>query len=171
MDVYMVVLRIVHIVAGVFWVGAALVMFLFLQPAASEVGPASSPLMMNLSQKRRLPDIVLGAAGLTIVAGLLMYLKVSNGFEADWIGSAYGVAITIGSLCAIAAVVLGASIVRPSMLAVAGIGREVAASGAPPSPEQAARIQELQARARATGGLIVPLLLLAVVAMASARYL
>ena len=171
MDVYMVVLRIVHIVAGAFWVGSALVIFMFLQPAASEVGPASSPLMMNLSQKRRLPDIVLGAAGLTVLAGLLMYWRVSGGFDPDWIGSSYGVAITIGSLCAIAAVVLGASIVRPAMLAVAEIGREVAASGAQPSPEQAARIQALQARARSAGGVIVPLLLLAVVAMASARYL
>jgi uncharacterized membrane protein len=171
MDAYMVVLRIVHILAGVFWVGSALVMFLFLQPAAGEVGPASAPLMMNLSQKRRLPDILLGSAGLTILAGLLMYWKVSNGFDTDWIGSTYGVVITIGSLCAIAAVVLGAAVIRPSMLAVAGIGREVAASGAPPSPEQAARIQALQARVRATGGVIVPLLVLAVMAMASAQYL
>jgi uncharacterized membrane protein len=171
MDAYMVVLRIVHILAGVFWVGSALVMFLFLQPAAGEVGPASAPLMMNLSQKRRLPDILLGSAGLTILAGLLMYWKVSNGFDTDWIGSTYGVVITIGSLCAIGAVVLGAAVIRPSMLAVAGIGREVAASGAPPSPEQAARIQALQARVRATGGVIVPLLVLAVMAMASAQYL
>jgi uncharacterized membrane protein len=171
MDAYMVVLRIVHIVAGVFWVGSALVMFLFLQPAAGEVGPASSPLMMNLSQKRRLPDVVLGAAGLTILAGLLMYWKVSNGFDADWIGSTYGVAITVGSLCGIAAVVLGAAVVRPSMLAVAEIGRETAASGAPPSPEQAAQIQALQARARTIGTVIVVLLVIAVAAMASAQYL
>jgi uncharacterized membrane protein len=171
MDVYMVVLRIVHILAGIFWVGSALVIFLFLQPAAGEVGPASAPLMMNLSQKRRLPDIVLGAAGLTVLAGLLMYWKVSNGFDPDWIGSTFGIAITVGSLCAIAAVALGAAIVRPSMLAVAGIAREVAASGAPPAPDQAARIQALQARVRATGGVIVPLLVLAAVAMASARYL
>jgi uncharacterized membrane protein len=171
MDVYMVVLRIVHIVAGIFWVGSALVIFLFLQPAAGEVGAASAPLMMNLSQKRRLPDIVLGAAGLTVLAGLLMYWRVSNGFDADWIGSPFGVGITIGSLCAIAAVVLGAAIVRPSMHAIAEIGGQAAAIGAPPSSEQAARMQALQARVRATGGVILPLLVLAVIAMASARYL
>lgn len=171
MDAYMVVLRIVHILAGAFWVGAAVVVFVFLQPAAREVGPAASPLMMQLAQKKRLPDIVLGAAGITILAGLLMYWRVSDGFNADWIGSAYGIAITVGALAALAAVALGASIVRPSMIAAAAIGREVAASGGAPTPEQAAKIQILQDRVRTTGMAIIPLLLFATAAMASARYL
>lgn len=171
MDAYMVVLRIVHILAGAFWVGAAVVVFVFLQPAAREVGPAATPLMVHLAQKKRLPDIVLGAAGITILAGLLMYWRVSDGFDPDWIGSDYGIAITIGALAAIAAVALGASIVRPSMLAAGAIGQEVAASGGPPTPEQAAKIQALQDRVRATGKVIIPLLVFATAAMASASHL
>jgi hypothetical protein len=171
MDTYMVVLRIVHILAGAFWVGAAVVVFVFLQPAAREVGPAAGPLMMHLAQKKRLPDIVLGAAGITILAGLLMYWRVSGGFDPDWIGSASGIAITVGALSAIVAVALGGSVVRPSMLAAAAVGRQVAASGGPPTPEQAAQIQVLQDRVRATGKVIVPLLLFATAAMAAASYL
>jgi hypothetical protein len=171
MDTYMVVLRIVHIVAGAFWVGSALVVFLFLQPAARELGPSASPLMMHLSQKKRLPDIILGTAGLTILAGLLMYWRVTDGLDADRIGSAYGIAITIGALAAIAAVALGASVVRPSMLAAGAIGQEVAASGGPTTPEQTGQIQALQSRVRAAGKAIVPLLLFATAAMASASYL
>lgn len=171
MDTYMVVLRMVHILAGAFWVGAALVVFVFLQPAAREVGPAAGPLMMHLAQKKRLPDIVLGAAGITILAGLLMYWQVSDGFDPDWIGSTYGVAITLGALSAIVAVALGGSIVRPSMTAAAAIGREVATSGGPPTPEQAAKIEVLQDRVRTTGKVIIPLLVFATAAMASARYL
>jgi uncharacterized membrane protein len=170
MDAYMVVLRIVHILAGIFWVGSALVIFLFLQPAAREVGPAAGPLMTSLAQKKRLPDVTLGAAGLTILAGLLMYWRVSGGFDQDWIGTAFGVAITIGALCAIAAVVLGASIVRPSMVKAGAIAQAAAAAGGP-TAEQGAEIQALQQRVRATGNVIIPLLVLAVVAMASARYL
>ena len=170
MDAYMVVLRIVHILAGAFWVGSALLIFLFLQPAAREVGPAAGPLMTHLAQRKRLPDVTLGAAGLTILAGLLMYWRVSDGFDQDWIGSTYGVAITIGSLCAIAAVVLGASVVRPSMLKAGAIAQAAAGAGGP-TPEQGAKIKSLQDRVRATGNVIVPLLVLAVVAMASARYL
>jgi hypothetical protein len=171
MDTYMVVLRIVHILAGAFWVGAAVVVFVFLQPAAREVGPAAGPLMMHLAQKKRLPDIVLGAAGITILAGLLMYWRVSGGFDPDWIGSDSGIAITVGAVSAIVAVALGGSVVRPSMIAAAAIVGEVAASGGPPTPEQAAQIQVLQDRVRATGNVIVPLLLFAAAAMAAASYL
>ena len=171
MDTYMVVLRIVHILAGVFWVGAAFTTILFLQPTAREVGPAAGPFMAHLAGKKRLIDWVLRAAGLTILAGLLMYWRVSGGLDGDWITSAQGLALTIGALCGIGAFSLGLSVVRPSIMATLAIGAEVAASGGPPTPEQAAKLQELQTRGKAVGQIIVPLLVIAVLGMASARYL
>ena len=170
MDVYMVVLRIVHILAGVFWVGSALLIFYFIQPAAREVGPGAGPLMTHLVQNKRLPDVTLGAAGLTILAGLLMYWRVSNGLDTDWISSSYGIAITVGAVSAIAAVAIGASIVRPSMAKAGQIAQSAAAAGGP-TPEQGAEIQALQQRVRVAGNIVTPLLILAVVAMASAQYL
>lgn len=171
MDTYMVVLRVVHILAGVFWVGAALTTILFLQPTAREVGPAAGPFMAHLAGKKRLVDWVLRAAGLTILAGLLMYWRVTDGLEWDRITSAYGISLTIGALCAIAAFSLGLSVVRPTIMATLAIGREVGASGGPPTPDQAAQLQAIQHRSHAAGRVIVPLLIVAVAAMASARYL
>jgi hypothetical protein len=171
MDTYMVVLRIVHILAGVFWVGAAFTVILFIQPTAKEVGPAAGPFMSHLAGKKRLVDFVLGAAGLTVLAGLLMYWRVSGGLDPDWIGSTYGITLTVGALCAIAALAVAGSVVRPGIMATLAIGREVAASGGPPSPEQAAQLQALQRRGHTAGRVIVPLLIVAVAAMASARYL
>jgi uncharacterized membrane protein len=170
MDAYMVVLRIVHILAGVFWVGSALLIFFFLQPAAREVGPAAGPLMTHLSQRKRLPDVTLAAAGLTILAGLLMYWRDSGGFDPDWIGTAFGITITVGSVSAIAAVALGASVVRPSMKKAGAIAQAAATTGGP-TPEQGAEIQALQQRVSAIGNIVTPLLVLAVIAMAAARYL
>jgi hypothetical protein len=167
----MVVLRVVHILAGVFWVGAALMTFLFLQPTAREVGPAAGPFMAHLAGKKRLIDWVLRAAGLTILAGLLMYWRVSGGLDPDWIGSAEGIAITVGALCGIAAFSLGLTIVKPSLMATLAIGRDVAAGGGTPTPEQAAKLQALQKRGKDVGQIIVPLLIVAVAAMAAARYL
>jgi uncharacterized membrane protein len=169
-DLYMVVLRILHILAGVFWVGSTLLVYFFLQPAAGEVGPAAGPFMTHLSTKKRLPDVILAAAGITILAGLLMYWRVTDGLDADLITSPYGWSITLGALAAIVAVGLGGSIVRPSMKRAAQIGQEAAAAGGA-TPEQAAQIQSLQRRVRTIGNVVTPLLIFAVVAMASARYL
>jgi uncharacterized membrane protein len=171
MDWYMVVLRILHILAGVFWVGAAFVTFLFLQPTAREIGPAAGPFMAHLAGKKRLIDWVLRAAGLTVLAGLLMYWRVTGGLEWDRITSAYGISLTIGALCAIAALSLGLSIVRPTVLATLSIGRQVAESGGPPTPEQQAKLQALSKRGKDVGTVIVPLLVVAVAGMAAARYL
>jgi hypothetical protein len=171
MDTYMVVLRIVHILAGVFWVGAAFTTILFLQPTAREVGPAAGPFMAHLAGKKRLVDWVLRAAGLTVLAGLLIYWRVTGGLEWDRITSAYGISLTIGALAAIAAFSLGLSVVRPSIMATLAIGAEVAASGGPPTPEQGAQLQALQKRGHAVGQIIVPLLVIAVSGMAAARYL
>ncbi len=171
MDTYMVVLRVVHILAGVFWVGAALTALLFIQPTARELGPAAGPFMMHLAGRKRLIDYVLSAAGLTVLAGLLMYWRVTGGLDLDVIGSAYGISLTIGALCAIAALAIGGSIVRPGIMATLAIGREVAASGGAPTPEQAAQMQAIQRRSIAAGKAIVPLLIVAVIGMAAARYL
>ena len=171
MDTYMVVLRVVHILAGVFWVGAALTTILFLQPTAHEVGPAAGPFMAHLAGKKRLVDWVLRAAGLTILAGVLMYWRVSGGLNTDWIGSAEGIAVTVGALCGIAAFSLGLTVVKPTIMATLAIGREVAASGGTPTPEQGAKLQALQKRGKDVGQIIVPLLIVAVAAMAAARYL
>ncbi len=171
MDTYMVVLRILHILAGVFWVGAAFTTILFLQPTAREVGPAAGPFMAHLAGKKRLVDWVLRAAGLTVLAGLLMYWRVSGGLDGDWLRSAQGVSLTIGALCAIAAFSLGLSVIRPTIMATLAIGREVAASGGPPTPEQGAQLQALQERGTAIGRVVLPLLVVAVAGMAAARYL
>jgi hypothetical protein len=171
MDTYMVVLRIVHILAGVFWVGAAFTVILFIQPTAREVGPAAGPFMTHLAGSKRLIDFVLGAGGLTVLAGLLMYWRVSGGLDPDWIGSATGIALTVGALCAIGALAIGGSVIRPGIVATLAIGREVSARGGPPTPEQATQLQAIQRRSHSAGQVIVPLLIVAVAAMASARYL
>jgi uncharacterized membrane protein len=171
MDTYMVVLRILHILAGVFWVGAGFVTILFLQPTARELGPAAAPFMAHLAGKKRLIDWVLRAAGLTVLAGALMYWRVTGGLDPDLIVSAYGLSLTIGAACAIAAFTLGLSVVRPTILSSLAIGREVAAGGGPPTPEQQAQLQALSKRGKDVGMVIVPLLVVAVVGMAAARYL
>ena len=100
-----------------------------------------------------------------------MYWRRPGGLNSDWLTSAQGVSLTIGALCAIAAFSLGLSVVRPTIMATLAIGREVAASGGPPTPEQGAQLQALQKRGKAVGQIVLPLLVVAVAGMAAARYL
>ncbi len=87
MDAYLIVLRIVHILAGVFSVGSILLFFLFIQPTAKAVGPQGGPFMGHLNQQRKLGTF-LGIAGLlNIAAGILLYWRDSGGFNLAWITS------------------------------------------------------------------------------------
>ena len=43
MDLYLIVLRALHIFAGVFWVGAALMFFFFVEPTTKKLGPQAGP--------------------------------------------------------------------------------------------------------------------------------
>ena len=51
-DASMVILRVVHIVTGVIWVGSLFVVVVFVQPSAAALGPAGAPFMSELRTRR-----------------------------------------------------------------------------------------------------------------------
>jgi uncharacterized membrane protein len=171
MDWYMIVLRILHIGAAVFWVGSSLLFFFIIQPAAKELGPAGAPFMGHVTGKKKLPVVILVAATVTVLAGLLLYWRTSGGFDPDWITSAPGLGFTTGALAAVVAWIIGLVVVRPAADRMGALGVAVQASGGPPSEEQAAEMQRIGSRLQAVGLLNSVLLIFATVAMATARYL
>jgi uncharacterized membrane protein len=171
MDWYVIVLRVIHIAAGVFWVGAAFVLFLFIQPSAKELGPEGQRFMGHLAVKKKLPMLVMLSAILTILAGILLYWRASDGFDLEWIRSGPGIGFTIGGLAAIATLALGLSMTKPAMDRMGALGQEIAASGGQPSPSQVSEMQRLQARMVTIGRVSMVLLTIAVVTMAASRFL
>jgi uncharacterized membrane protein len=170
MDVLQIVLRIVHILAGVFWVGSAYVMVFFVAPTAAELGPEGGKFMAGLSQRRKLPMYSAASAYLTILAGLVLYWRSSDGLDPDWIVSGPGVTFTVGGVAAIIALVLGATVIGTGARRLGPLTAQAAAAQGPPSPETAAELQRLGARMRSGSIWIALLLTIAVVAMAVARY-
>lgn len=77
--------------------------------------------------------------------------------------------MTVGALLAISGLVVAAVLTRPTIGRLVSLGRQVAESGGTPTPATAARIGALQRRARRRRAGQLLLVLLAVVAMASAR--
>jgi hypothetical protein len=169
----MVVLRLVHITAGVLWVGSVFLFVVYLQPSAAALGPVGAPFMAELLGKRHLVDRILAIATTAVAAGLLLWWKDWHDYGAfgDWIGSHPGLAFTVGGLGAITTLVIGLTVTRPNVQRLLALGREVAASGAPPTPEVAAQIGSIQGRLRLAARVSLGLLLVAVLFMSTARYL
>lgn len=170
---FMVVLRIVHIVAGVFWVGSVFLFVTFIQPSAAAIAPAGAPFMTELLGKRRLVDRIIGLAVVTIAAGLVLYwhdwhLLPSFG---DWISSRFGATLTVGMLAAISALAIGLAVTRPNLMRFLALGRQVAESGAPPTPEVGAEMGAIQSRLKTAARVSFGLLVVAVLTMSIARYL
>ena len=170
---YMVVFRIVHILSGVIWVGSVFLFVVYLQPASAAIAPAGAPLMSELLGKRRLVDGILTAASLTVLGGLFIYWRDWRVYPSfgDWVSSAFGATLTVGALCAIAAMGFGMFVTRPNVGRMLALGRQVAESGGPPSPEIAAEMGAIQKRLKVVARVSLVLLIVAAVAMASARYL
>lgn len=171
-DAYVVALRIVHIATGVIWVGSLFVVVVFVQPSAAALGAAGAPFMSEL-RRRRFVDVVFIDAVFTVVAGAFLYWHDWHLYPTfgDWIGSSFGTWLTVGALLAIAGLVVAASLTRPTIARLVSLGKQIADSGGPPPPETAARIGSLQHRLVIAERVSFSLVLLAVVAMASARYL
>jgi len=171
-DASMVFLRIVHIATGVIWVGSLFVVVVFVQPSAAALGAAGAPFMSEL-RRRRFVDVVFIDAVFTVVAGAFLYWRDWHTYPSfgDWIGSSFGVSLTVGALLAIAGLGVAASLTRPTIRRLVALGNQVAESGGPPPPETAARIGALQHRLVVAERVSFSLVVLAVVAMASARYL
>jgi hypothetical protein len=171
MDWYVIILRVIHIAAGTFWVGAALVLFLFIQPSVKDLGPEGQKFMGHLATRKKLPLLLTLSAIVTVLAGLLLYWRASGGLDVDWILSGPGIGFTVGGLAAIATLALGLSITKPAVDRIGALGQEIARSGGPPTPDQSAEMQRLQARTVIVGRVSMVLLAISVVAMAIARFL
>ena len=171
-DAPMVILRIVHIVTGVIWVGSLFVVVVFVQPSAATLGAAGAPFMSEL-RRRRFVDVVFIDALFTVVAGSFLYWHDWHTYPGfgDWIGSSFGTALTVGALLAISGLGLAGLITRPTIGRLVSLGKQVAGSGGTPTPETAARIGAMQHRLVIAERVSFSLVLLAVVAMSSARYL
>jgi len=169
---FFIIFRLLHILAGVAWVGGVFLFVVFVQPSAAAIGPAAGPMMGQLLGTRKLVDRFLQLAAVTIVAGLVMYIKDASDFGSlgDFLQTGYGVALTIGMLTAIAAAALGCAVTRPNVGRLLGMQRAIAESGAPPTSEQAAQIAAIQRTLKIYARLSFGLLVVTVAAMATARY-
>ncbi|NNG16648.1 MAG: hypothetical protein HKM89_09215 [Gemmatimonadales bacterium] len=169
MDRFMLILRMLHILLGVFWAGTIFFLVLFLGPTFRAVGPDGAPVMRELLRRRFL-DVLPVVAGLTIITGVILYWRLSGGMAAGWMRSPFGVYLTVGGVASVLAFIIGVSGVRADTLRAAGMAAALAAASDEECQGMQVEIQRLRARSAAAARWVARLLIIAVAAMAVARY-
>lgn len=169
MDLYMILLRLIHISAGILWVGFGLFMAWIAVPAALSMRDRGTTFLHALYDKTPFLRVMPIVSLLTTVAGVLLYIRVSDNFNAAWLGSAGGIVLTIGSLAGLAAFVHGISIGQQSERQKKILDGIVSQPGGP-TPEQVGALQALGESSARKSMISVVLMIVAVVGMSAARY-
>ncbi|MFB3923670.1 MAG: hypothetical protein ACE145_18245 [Terriglobia bacterium] len=168
-DLLPLVLRVVHIFCGAFWVGAALMLAGFIEPAIAALGPDGGKFMQRMMGPGRFALFMTAGGVLTALSGLGMLWL--GGSVASWLDSGYGKAIVVGGVAGLVGLVWGLSVNAPTAARLSRIGQEIQAAGGPPPADKLAQIPSLQKRLH-IGGLVSALLLgFSLLAMAAARYM
>ena len=172
MDPLFIVLRLVHVIAGVLWVGGAIFVFRHVEPTAKALGPQAGPFMTRLVETQKIGTYFMIVSGLTVLAGTWLFWIDSAGDPMGWIArDGTGMAFGIGGLAAWIAFILGGVAVKPAVEELSAAGAAMRDAGGPPGPELVSRMEAAQARVGTLGLIDFILLAIAVVAMAIARYL
>jgi hypothetical protein len=166
----MIALRLFHIVGGVFWVGAVMTLAWFVGPSTGVLGEATGRFFQEIMIRRKLSVWIASAMGLTLLSGLAMYGRYSMVANSHFASSRTGIVLGIGALFAIVAAVIGGSVAGKTAKGIAAISHQIQAAGGRPTDEQKAQIMAMQARQGKASRIAAALLLVTLIAMASARY-
>ena len=166
----MIVLRFLHVVSGALWVGMFAFMSFILLPAFAEVGPDGAKLQAALA-KRRIPLIMPVIALITLVSGLWLYQRLAGGAIGALLKTPMGLGFGLGGLAALLAFVVGISLARPFMMRSMKLAEQMKTASPADRSSIVAEMQKLGAQGALVNRLVMALLLLALAAMAVARYL
>lgn len=171
MKAELLILRLVHILGGIFWVGGMMYSTFFLVPALGASPSVAGQVMAGL-QKRRLFTVLPIVALLTIASGIRLMWIVSVGFSDAYLSTPTGRTFSAGALAAIVAFLLSILVSRPGFLRVGRLGASLANTTDEGARQRiTSEMQRISRRAAVANGFVVALLLLAAAAMATARYM
>jgi hypothetical protein len=171
MDWGLIGLRLLHVGGGILWAGGAVVTTRFIVPTALELGPKGGPFMSGLMQQRKLSVYLQVVAGITVVAGSILYWIDADGDIIGWLtGGGRGTVLGIGAIAAWAAFFIAVFLAAPAAGRLGALGAEAAASENPPSDDLRARLAKTQTDIRRWAAVTFYVLLVAIACMATARY-
>lgn len=167
-DVVMAVLRAIHIVGTVVWVGGTVVVAGYHEYVIDPGDPERT--LRRMAEYDELSTMV-GLSGIVgILAGLVMYWLVSGGLDVAWITSTYGLTITVGGVAGLLAVAIAIPFIGFTNNRSVELYDEVK-HAEEMTDDQAAEVRRLRSRLHTGERAAAVFMLLAVLAMATAQYL
>ena len=169
---YMLVFRILHIVGGILWVGSTFFLSVFLGPTVAEVGPSAGPLMHKLVVERRVTKVITTIAIVTVVAGGFAYWHNVDvyGSLGNFVGSTFGLVLTIGAVLGITAMFWGITRVGNKIEQMVHYAAGAMPAEGPPPPEVVAELDRRGLTLKRDSIIDLVIQLGAVLAMSTARY-
>ena len=164
----LIVLRLIHILGGILWLGSGLFTLFFLQPAMTKAGPGAAGLIIANLQQRRMFTILPIVALLTILSGIRLMMIVSAGGP-QWFQSPMGRTFSISGALAILSFLTAVLISRPATVRMGKLSQSSVPEGSGKETRDA-QIRSLQKRASWSTQIAIGLLILAAAGMAVARY-
>jgi uncharacterized membrane protein len=165
MGLLILILRLTHIISGVFWAGATFFMVSYVEPSVKATGPEGQKFMQYLGSRSSMTAGLAVTAILSTLSGLILYV-INFGSN---VSSTYALVLGFGGLAGIAALLVGYFVQNRSTQRIKTIAADIESSGGPPSPDQIAEMQALSARISQGARLTATLLLIAIILMASAQ--
>jgi len=164
------VLRLIHILSGIAWVGSGIFTSFFLVPVLSSSPAVMGQVMAGL-QRRRMFIILPTVATLTILSGLRLLWIASAGFDSSYFATGTGRTFALSGLAAIVAYVLAYGVARPLAGRMGAIGATLNGVTEPSERDRlAAHLARLQRRATMATMMAVGFGIIAASGMAIARY-
>jgi len=166
METELVVVRLLHIVFGVFWAGSSVFLALILEPRLRALGPAIQRPVTEALMPVLGPALAISST-ITIVAGVYLALRLRWGHLDRFLDTGWGWAILIGFVVSIPAFAAGVAtgVQAKRMQHLGGV-----IEGRSPTGEEVGELQRLDARITFLGRATAGLVLVAVGSMASARF-
>ncbi len=161
------ILRIVHISAGIFWGGGSLIMHFFFGPTVQATDAVGKQFAGHMMLRTRFVNAMTAAALLTVLAGISLYLIDSGGFTSAWMKSTTGIGFAVGGAFGFVGFVSGAMF-GDSNKKLALLGSQL--KGAP-TPDQLSQIQTTQKRIATLTPIHVVSIIIAILLMSASRYL
>ncbi len=160
--------RVLHVLFGGIWIGTAVFVSFLLMPALRAAGPDAGKVMLGLG--RRVPVFIASVSGTTVLTGLWLYWRFTDGFDPGLSSTLGGRVFGAGGVLGLVAAVMAGSVVGRNMKAVVALLEQLERTEPAGRAALMAQVARRRQKAATAGRIIVVLLVVTTALMALGHY-